>query len=64
MVWCGLDDLAQDRERSCKHSNEPSNLTNTILNIILRPVCSLKNTTFRRLDSVSVFRWKLLRWAQ
>jgi hypothetical protein len=23
----------------------------------------LKNTTFRRLDSVSVFRWKLLKWA-
>jgi hypothetical protein len=34
------------------------------LNIIHRPVFYLKHTTFRRLDSFSVFRWNLLGWAQ
>jgi hypothetical protein len=32
--------------------------------IIHRPVFYLEYGTFRRLESVSVFRWKLLSWAQ
>jgi hypothetical protein len=39
------------------------NITIIILDIIRRPVFYLK-TTFQRLDSVSVFRWNLLKWAQ
>jgi hypothetical protein len=42
-------------------------LTNKILlclDIIHRLVFTKKSTTFRRLESVSVFRWHLLRWAQ
>jgi hypothetical protein len=34
------------------------------LDIIHRPVFYLKHTSFRRLDSVSVFRWNLLSWAE
>jgi hypothetical protein len=34
------------------------------LDIIHRPVFYLKHTTFRRLYSVSVFRWNLLSWDQ
>jgi hypothetical protein len=34
------------------------------LDIIHRLVPSKKSITFRRLDSVSVFRWHLLSWAQ
>jgi hypothetical protein len=40
------------------------NITITILDIIHRPVFYLKKKTFWRLDSVSVFRWKLLIWDQ
>jgi hypothetical protein len=39
------------------------NITITLLDIIRRHAFFL-NSTFRRLDSVSVFRWNLLRWAQ
>jgi hypothetical protein len=35
-----------------------------VLEIIHRPVFYLKHMTFQRLDSVSVFRWNLLSWAQ
>jgi hypothetical protein len=34
------------------------------LDIINCPVSYLKHMTFRRLDSVSVFKWNLLSWAQ
>jgi hypothetical protein len=102
MVWYELNDLAQDRERSCEHSSEPSSLIriNVLLDcvhhnvsetgfvpdlrciklytfiLIISPSSepfrvyfvyfyfTFKNTTFRRLDSVSVFKWNLLRWAQ
>jgi hypothetical protein len=36
----------------------------TIMDIIHRPVFLFKKTRFRRLDSASVFRWNLLRFAQ
>jgi hypothetical protein len=44
-------------------SNE-SYRTVTILGVIHRLDYFFKNTTFRRLDSVSVVRWNLLRWAR
>jgi hypothetical protein len=34
------------------------------MDIIHRPVFYLKHTAFRKLDSVSVFRWNLLNWTQ
>jgi hypothetical protein len=39
------------------------NTTTVFLDIIHRPVF-ISNTTFRRLDYVSVFRWNLLSWTQ
>jgi hypothetical protein len=39
-------------------------LSITALDIIQLSVIYLKNTMFRKLDSVSVFRWSLFIWAQ
>jgi hypothetical protein len=44
-------------------STEQWNVTTALLDIIHRPVFHLKHNV-RRLDSVFVFRWKLLSWAQ
>jgi hypothetical protein len=42
-------------------SSKEQIITVTVLDIICRPVF-YSSTTFRRLDSVSVFTWDLLRW--